>query len=216
MTDGLIAGLVAVVVAVVAPVILSYLNNRARAREAMAAAATALTAAEAAAAIRRQEKQEDWDRLDAVKRAADEVASKAAEAAQLLFESQERIAAKADQVAEVAAQTDANLNAQLISLGDQTRQIHTLVNSDMTAARQLALDQMRISHGLLIRAAGPDQTQWSPDDQESIAELDKRIDDQVRILADRLAAQHRVEADVESMRLSAEAAVLVKSEADGE
>lgn len=107
---------------ITAPLVLSRLNDRAR----------------------RQEKQQDYERQDAVAKAAEErasaatkaaedVAKQAADAAQLLLESNQRVARAA---ATAAAQTSGKLDA----VAQQAAEIHTLVNSNMTAAMQGELD----------------------------------------------------------------------------
>jgi hypothetical protein len=161
---------------ITAPLIVVWLNNRGLAKTQAAAAK-----------IRRQEKEEDWARQDEVARKARETAAEQINAAR-------NAATQVKEVARVAAESAAVTAAQLDALSDQTRQIHTLVNSDMTAARQDALDQMRASRLLLIRAAGPARREWSAEDQETITALDERIAEQERILADRLVALRRVEA----------------------
>jgi len=81
----------------------------------------------------------------------------------------------------------------------QLRQIHTLVNSDMTAARQGELDQTRLSLILLRKIvamgaiAGRSAT---VDELAAIEETEKRITELEGILADRLAQLKIVEAEM--------------------
>jgi hypothetical protein len=107
----LIGAFSALVIAVVAPLLLSWQQQR----------------------HRQQEREEDYRRQDAV-------AAQAAEAARLLLERQDQAASQSaernrllleanDRAAETAATTNGKLD-----------QIHTLVNSNMTAAMQSELD----------------------------------------------------------------------------
>lgn len=86
-----------------------------------------------AAEHRRRDKQQDWDRQDEVASRVEEAAAEAREVAKraqrtadLLVESNERVAAD-------AAKANEYVSGQL-------QQIHTLVNSNMTAAMQAELD----------------------------------------------------------------------------
>src|SRR6478609_5634138 len=56
-----------------------------------------------------------------------------------------------DQVAEQVAQVAKNAKITTDSTDKQLRQIHTLVNSDMTAARQSELEQTRLTLTMLKR-----------------------------------------------------------------
>jgi hypothetical protein len=110
----------------------------------------------------------------------DEVAARVAEAA-----------IKADQVARVAATVAADTKKQL-------DQIHTLVNSDMTAARQAELDQTRRALAVLMRLVDKDRAMGnapSISDFEEIGRNQTRINDLEKILADRLAQLKASEAE---------------------
>ncbi len=107
------------------------------------------------------------------------------------YERQDRIAAKVDQVADTAA-------SNAISTNNQLKQIHTLVNSDMTAARQSELEQTRVSLALMRKlvaqdiAAGAD---ISIEDRATIESTEARIKELEQILADRLVQLRIVEAE---------------------
>lgn len=79
---------------------------------------------------RRDEKREDWARQDAV-------AAQAAEAAALLLENQTLTLEATEEVARVAQESRVDVSEQL-------KEIHTLVNSDMTAALAVGLEQMTL------------------------------------------------------------------------
>jgi hypothetical protein len=166
----LIAAIAAAAGTVLSPLILSHMNNRAR----------------------RAEKLEDWARED-------RVAEKAAEAARLLLEANERVAKTAretnERVARAAARTDAKLNV-----------IHTLVNSGLTAAiqaeydatvRQLALMREVVE---LRRSSGRQSTEPSAEAVAAIEATAARVDELKVALVDRFtqtaaAEQQRQQGD---------------------
>lgn len=95
---------------------------------------------------------------------------------------------------EVARKVDGVASAARIVSDDtasQLRQIHTLVNSDMTAARQGELDQTRISLfllrkiGMMAQAAGHAAT---AEEAGAIAAAEERVKELEGIIADRLEA----------------------------
>ncbi len=137
----------------------------------------------------RADREAELQRLKAEKLERYEVAEKAAEAAELLLAAQTRTADAAKEVARVAAQGQNETTMQL-------KQIHTLVNSDMTAARLAELNQSRVSLHLLKRLAHLDTVAGrEPDeaDQLAIKETEARIVELEAILADRAAQQKIVE-----------------------
>lgn len=150
-------------------------------------ASQAITAAAAAAKLRSEEKAEDWRRQDdvaarvaaAAKASSDEIAMRA----DLLLKAQQDTILRTDEVARIAAENDQKMNGKLDS-------IHTLVNSDMTAARTAERDSMK----LLVLALKRIGTK-SPEEQDEIVRVEKRIEELNQILADRLAAQAKVDAD---------------------
>jgi hypothetical protein len=111
-------------------------------------------------------------------------------------------AAMAAQTAATAAQTQAAAtDVKLDDLAEQTKRIHTLVNSDMTAARQEELNQaesvivitqrvikMTADKGLPVDAA----------DAAILAHAKERRDQLEMILADRLAQFKQSQSDAES------------------
>lgn len=126
---------------------------------------------------RRRERKEDRDERD-------EVAEKAAEAARLLI-------VQTDKVAKAAAIAAADTKTQL-------KQIHTLVNSDMTAARQ---SELNLARELLLEKQGTlarDQEDRRPTSQEYLTAIDAlktHIVELEQILADRLVRMRAVETE---------------------
>jgi len=167
--------------------------------------------------IRREEKEADWARQDARETAERErqeavaakaehaaellqaeqarQAAKAAEAAELLLAEQAKTLARTDEVARLAAETATSTDVQLSALRTQNDEIHTLVNSDMTAARESDLEQNRISLALMRKVVSIERAgggEASEGDLAAIERTEKRIDELEAILADRLAQQHLV------------------------
>lgn len=74
----------------------------------------------------------------------------------------------------------------------QLKTIHTLVNSDMTAARQAELDQVLVTLALLRKIATLDRVAGREPTEEDLAALDRtmeRIGELRVLLADRLTQQ---------------------------
>jgi hypothetical protein len=134
------------------------------------------------ASIKAQEKAEDYKRQDLV---ADRVAA----AADKLLEAQSATIQRTEEVARLAALADERTNAQLVASAEQLQKIHTLVNSDMTAARTAERDSLKL---LVIALRKNDKLLDS--ERKEIANAEKRIDELNQILADRLAAQQIVDA----------------------
>jgi hypothetical protein len=123
---------------------------------------------------RRQEKQQEWVRQDLV--------AKRLEDRQIDIDKG---------LKEVAKQ--AKKNAE--STDSQLHEIHTLVNSDMTAARQGELIAVEAHLAALARnvaSLGP----ASEAERKVMEGLEERADELRRILADRLAQQKKAEADL--------------------
>jgi hypothetical protein len=144
--------------------------------EPLAAVALALIASVIAPAVLlvltgRQEaaKEERQARIRAAERQADE-------------DRQDEVALRVEKVAQDAA---AAQEANAGTLHD----IHTLVNSDMTAARTAELTATRLLVASLRR--NPDDAETSKAIEDGVA----RITELEQILADRLVAQRKVEAD---------------------
>jgi uncharacterized membrane-anchored protein YhcB (DUF1043 family) len=174
---------VAVIVSVIAPTLLAFLTNRQRITE----------------------RRMDWDRQDAREKADRErqeaVAKQAAEAAELLLAEQRATKARTEEVAVLAARAASATDSQL-------KQIHTLVNSDMTAARQELLDQTRLLVSIYRktieddRAAGREAT---PSDLAALDAAEAKVSELQGILADRLAQQRIVEQEQKVERAAADA-----------
>jgi hypothetical protein len=140
---------------------------------------------------RRKDQQATWERDD-------KVAEQAEKAARLLLAAQQESIKRTDQVAThvsaATAATDAKLDA-----------IHTLVNSDMTAARQSELDQTRVTLVMLRKVVALDHAAGrapSEQDMATIETTEARITELQSILADRLEQQQAVEAEARAARLS--------------
>jgi hypothetical protein len=136
--------------------------------------------------LRRAEKREEWERQDA-REAAER--HRQEEVARRLQAEQERIREAADRAADEAAIDRAATASQLM-------QIHTLVNSDMTAARQELLDQTRLLVNMYRRTIEEEEAAGRtplPDDVKALADAVARAEELQGILADRLAQQRIVE-----------------------
>jgi flagellar biosynthesis GTPase FlhF len=116
---------------------------------------------------RRKEKVQDWARED-------EVARRAQVAADNLL----------------AGQTEATRQAKKAAAATKSalKEIHTLVNSDMTAARQSELTQTRALLVLMQAQTDPTESDIAAMDAQEI-----RVAELENILADRLDAQRKVE-----------------------
>ncbi len=138
---------------------------------------------------RKLEKDADYARQD-------EVARKAAEATASLAVTQKALLERADDLASRTALTTADVTAQLEALDDQGKKIHILVNSDMTAARTNERDQTKLTLMALRRVQALTINLGLPqndDELVAIEQAEKRILELDAMLADRLAAQHKVE-----------------------
>ena len=109
-----------------------------------------------------------------------------------------RTAAATEAVKDTLAEATAVTDRKLDQIDAQARRIHTLVNSDMTAARQSELDQTRatlvISRRIVALArAGGDKP--LTEDTDAIGRLESRVTELEQILADRLHQARIVEAE---------------------
>jgi hypothetical protein len=198
---GLGATLLTGVQAVVTLGIMGWITSRKEKRD----AERAIEAAKASAELKRIEKEEDYARQDLVaKRVADaakeikDVANKAADAAALLVQAQKDTIARTDEVARLASESDTRIAEQLHIVIEGNQKIHTLVNSDMTAARTSERDAVKVTLIALRKVQAMSEKLGLPvtqDELEAIATAEGRIMDLDQILADRLAAQHKVDAD---------------------
>lgn len=129
--------------------------------------------------MHREDRQADYARQD-------EIAERSAEATAALLAEQRQIAAGTHEA-----------NGKLDKLDKQARSIHTLVNSDMTAARQSELDQTRAMADVLRRviavATAATDTEPDPADVEALERAEKRIGELQAIMADRLQQAREAE-----------------------
>ena len=119
---------------------------------------------------RAQEKREDWARQDAVADRVAEAAERAAGAARLLLAANERVAA-------TAAETNTKLDA-----------IHTLVNSNMTAAMQAELTAVEAQRVVLQEVVALKEANGVPADESraTIETLNNRVNELRAVLTDRV------------------------------
>lgn len=142
-------------------------------------------------------KKEDWERQDLVAKQAQEdakqaseqatdAAKKAATAADLLLNAQAETIRRTDEVALVANQAASTAQIKL-------DQIHTLVNNEMTVARQAERDAVAASLNLLRRIFDMNSARGVPlnqDDMASLATKTGRLVDLDALLASRRAAEN--------------------------
>jgi hypothetical protein len=153
---------------------------------------------------KRVEREEDYARQDLVAERVALAAKQAADAAQLLVKAQHETIARTDEVAKVAAASDALIQAQLKSIDTQGKKIHILVNSDMTAARTNERDQARLTLLALKRVQALSAKlglSVTRDEVDAIKTAEERIVELDQILADRLAAQRAVDEEAAASAL---------------
>jgi CRISPR/Cas system CMR subunit Cmr4 (Cas7 group RAMP superfamily) len=134
----------------------------------------------------RTERMHREDQLEQYRR-EDKVAAAAAAAA-----------AAAQAAARLAQQQALEAATKMDDLSAQTQRIHTLVNSDMTAARQEELDQAESLIVVLERviALAKDRVVLpDPSDLDALERTKRRRDQLEAILADRLAQFHASETE---------------------
>jgi len=137
----------------------------------------------------REDRDAEWARQD-------QVALKAERATVELAASQKRIADQAETAANLAAERDAKVAGQLSRIDAQARRIHTLVNSDMTAARQSERDQAQAMITVLrkvITLAEERGLVPEESDIDALQAAEQRVVDLDRILADRMHQMRAVE-----------------------
>jgi hypothetical protein len=96
----------------------------------------------------------------------------------------------------IGRRTQGAIDRFSVSVNAQLTTIHTLVNSDMTAARQELLDQTEITLVMLRRVVADAQREGdgaSSEDLEAVAKTERRVRAMRGVLADRLAQQRIVE-----------------------
>jgi hypothetical protein len=155
----------------------------------------ALRAQQAASDLMQQQERTAAAAAQLVKQVADQ----AAEAASKLQAAQQESIARTDEVARLAAISAKTADAKLDQIDLQAKRIHTLVNSDMTAARQSELDQTRAMVVVLTRviqlANRTPGAQPDPQDVQALESARLRVTDLESILADRMAQMREVEAE---------------------
>ncbi len=153
------------------------------------------------ATLRKQERDEDYARQDLVAARVATAAQHAADAASLLLHAQRETTIRTDEIARLAAEAASRINDQLKSIHIQGREIHTLVNSDMTEARTNERDQTKLTLLALKKVQALSANLGLPveaSETEAIALAEARIEELNTILADRLAAQTRVDLEQET------------------
>jgi hypothetical protein len=152
--------------------------------------------------MHREDQLADYQRQDKVAREAKEAAS--------------LVAAELQKSTEAAQENARVSQEKLDDLSAQTQRIHTLVNSDMTAARQEELDQAESLIVVLqrvIKLAKGKGLMPDPADTDALERTQRRRDQLELILADRLAQFHASE--VEAGKTPAGQAMLDRDKAAG-
>jgi len=109
---------------------------------------------------------------------------------------------KSDAIAALAKVADDRIRKHLKTIDEQGKQIHILVNSDMTAARTSERDQVKITLIALKRVQALSNKLGvpnTPEENEAIDIAEKRIEELNLILADRHAAFLLLEKQEERM-----------------
>jgi hypothetical protein len=155
----------------------------------------------------REDRDAEWARQDEVALKAERatvelaasqkrIADQAAVAAKLLADAQAETIRRTNEVATLAAERDEKVAGQLSRIDAQARRIHTLVNSDMTAARQSERDQTQAMITVLrkvIKLAEDRGLVPEDADVDSLQLAEQRVVDLDRILADRMQQMRAVE-----------------------
>jgi hypothetical protein len=191
--DPTMMALIAVGQIILLAVVTGFISSRKEKRD----AERAIEAAKQAAKLKSDEKAEDWRRQDVVAERVALAAKQAEESALLLVKAQKDTIARTDEVARLQAESDKRIVDQLIAIDEQGKKIHILVNSDMTAARTNERNQTMLTVMALRRVQALSRKLELPvdeDEEESIIEAEKRIEELNVILADRLDAQRKVDA----------------------
>jgi hypothetical protein len=105
------------------------------------------------------------------------------------YQRQDKVAQAAKTAADAAALAANKSQTQLESIAVQTKRIHTLVNSDMTAARQEELDQAEsliVALRRVIQLSADKGSQPEPSDVAQLERTSQRRDQLEQILADRM------------------------------
>lgn len=163
-----VASISAAITSTIAPILLGYFTYRQR----------------------RQEKRDEYERTDAVAAKAEEVAQQAAEAARLLIESNK-------EVATIARQAAAKTSAASAKTDGKLDEIHTLVNSNMTAAMQGELLATERELAMMAEVIDLKRAQGQQPTVEVLAALEvtkARVVELLTTLAERRAAQAKADA----------------------
>jgi len=145
-------------------------------------------------------KKADWARQDEVAKRVEAAAVEIKERGELL------IASNAEKE-RMAAERDTHLLGELSKLDAKADTIHTLVNSEMTAARQELLDGKRLMLVALKKVIVTNRTNGvepTPEDEKEIEETESSILKLERILADRLVQQRKADADAKAAKAKAD------------
>jgi uncharacterized membrane-anchored protein YhcB (DUF1043 family) len=134
---------------------------------------------------------ESSKRTDEVAKLVKVAANTAEGAAELLSKSNADAITRTDQVAKLAAEASSRIENQLTA-------IHTLVNSDMTAARTNERDAIIKTVEAQKNSISINKKHGikpSTEDMEIIAKNEARVVELTQILADRLSAQEKVDTE---------------------
>ena len=182
---GLGAATLASLQAIVTLALGAWVNSRKDKRDAV----RQIEANKAAALLKLQEKEEDWRRQDLV-------AQRVADAAASLLAAQTAAKVRTDEVARKVEAANNRIAEQLSVVIEGNQKIHTLVNSDMTAARTAERDAVLAQVLALRRMFALSERIGVPitvEETEATTVLEKRVVELNQILADRLAAQRIVD-----------------------
>lgn len=150
------------------------------------------------AKTRAAEKAEDNRRQDEVANRVAAVAKQAADAAQLVVTTTAETRRRTDEVAKTAAAADERTQAQLNTIGIDTKKIHGLVNSNMTTAIENERKQTALTLAATLQVQALSEKfglAHDPGVEKAVADARARIADLDVVLADRAVAQHAVDAD---------------------
>jgi hypothetical protein len=192
--DPVVMALIAIANTILFALVTALISSRKEKRD----AERAMDAANQAAKIKSDEKAEDWRRQDVVAERVAVAAKQAEDAALLLVQAQRDTIARTDEVARVQAESDKRIGDQLLAIDEQGKKIHILVNSDMTAARTNERNQIMLTVLALRRVQALSRKLGLPVDgteEEAIEKAELRIEELNQILADRLDAQRKVDAE---------------------
>lgn len=172
---------IAFVVAVVGPSVALWMQGRQRAQE-----------RREEASLRAEERREDWARQDLV---ADRLERRQQETAARAHE----VAIQTQQAAELLLKNNAAVAATARAANTKLDVIHTLVNSNMTAALQDSLDSARANLATLRELIGVRVAQGEEPDEETrtaLATLEDKVGRLAANLIDRIAQTKVADAQI--------------------